>query len=92
MPPFNYGGRQPLHLILVFSLRKGIKLFFEKRERLLSQNFFPNAHRQNSIIPALRCMVISNNQCNLRPICTIPGKCRSFESVNFLHPYIKSSK
>ena len=54
--------------------------------------FIPNAHRQNSIIPALHCMVHSNNQRYLRPVCIGLGKCRGIEPVIFFRPYIQSSQ
>ena len=92
MPPYEMAAEKHSSLILNTIWEKVLNPVLKNADGSFQNVFTKNAHRQNSIIPALRCMVISNNQCNLRPICTIPGKCRSFESVNYLHPYIKSSK
>ena len=54
--------------------------------------FIPNDRWENQTIPALHCMVYSNNQCYLRPVRISPSKCRSIEPVIVFRPDIQPSQ
>ena len=79
-------------LILNAIWEKGLNPVLRAAEVPVHTTFIPNAHRQNPIIPALHCMVHSNNQCYLRPVRIGPSKCRSIEPVIFFRPYIQPSQ
>ena len=79
-------------LILNTVWEKGLNPVLKTADALGHSFFIPNEHWQNPIIPALHCMVHSNNQRYLRPVRIGPSKCRSIEPVIFFRPYIQSSQ
>ena len=79
-------------LILNTVREKGLTPVLKTADDLDQFFFIPNEHLQNPIIPALHCMVHSNNQCYLRPVRIGLGKCRSIEPVIFFRPYIQPSQ
>ena len=79
-------------LILNAVWEKGLNPVLKTADGLGHSFLILNEHWQNPIIPALHCMVHSNNQCYLRPVRIGPSKCRSIEPVIFFRTYIQLSQ